>query len=270
MDGQSRGSPKSKSERIRRLIRSGSEAFADVSASAAGSAVGFAVGGPAGAVVGGTVSALASKCFRRIGDEITGRTLSPREEARVGRVYVLAAADLRRRIEGGEELRHDGFFDRTSRGRSDAEEVIEGVLLKSQREPEEKKLPYMAALLSSVAFDEEISAEMAHQIVKAAEDMTYRQICVLRLSAIKDQLDLRESDYRGYGSFSRELLQVLYECYDLYRRGFVSFGGTVTFGPSDVKPNSMTVQGLGAEAYNLMRLSTMPIREIAPVASQLR
>lgn len=270
MEEQHRGSPKPKSERIQRLVRSGSGTFADVSASAAGSAVGFVMGGPAGAIAGGVVSSLASKCFRRIGEEITGRTLSPREEARVGRVYALAAADLGRRIDEGEELRDDGFFARTGRGRSDAEEVIEGVLLKSQSEPEEKKLPYMATLLSSVAFDKVISAEMAHQIVKAAEDMTYRQLCLLRLSAIKDQLGLRRSDYRGYGSFSRELLQVLYECYDLSRRGFVNFGGDVAFGPSDVKPGGMTVQGLGAEAYNLMRLSSIPITEITPVASELR
>jgi K+-transporting ATPase c subunit len=49
--------------------------------------------------------------------------------------------------------------------------VAESVLLKSQREPEEKKIPYMGHLLSSVAFDAEISANMAHQITKIAEQL---------------------------------------------------------------------------------------------------
>ena len=111
---------------------------------------------------------------------------------------------------------------------------------------------------------------MAHQITKAASDMTFRQLCILRMSAVKDKLDLHPSDYRNQGSYSRELLQVLYECYDLYRRGFVNFGGPVAFGPSDVKPSSMTVQGLGAEIYNLMKLSSIPSDDFLAVARQLK
>ena len=197
MEDAHRDAPKPESSKIRRLISCGSGVVADVSANMAGSAIGFVVGGPAGAVVGRAVSALASNCFRKIGEEITARKLSPREEARVGHVFVLAAAEIQKRLEAGERVRNDGFFDSAGAGRSDAEEVIESVLLKSQREPEERKLPYMALLLSSIAFDKRISAEMAHQITKAASDMTFRQLCILRMSAVKDKLDLHPSDYRN-------------------------------------------------------------------------
>ena len=44
---------------------------------------------------------------------------------------------------------------------------LESTLLKSQRESEEKKLPYMAHLLANLAFDREISAEMAHQMTSS-------------------------------------------------------------------------------------------------------
>ena len=57
------------------------------------------------------------------------------------------------RTGNGEAVREDGFFDERSDSRSvDAKEVWEGILMKSQREPEEKKLPFMAHLLASVAF----------------------------------------------------------------------------------------------------------------------
>lgn len=65
-------------------------------------------------------------------------------------------------------------------------------------------------------------------------------------------------------------MQLLYECHDLYVRSFVSFGGEVAFGPSDVKPGSMTPQGIGAFVHNLMGLSTIPDSELQEVAKLLR
>src|SRR5207245_7578611 len=137
---------------------------------------------------------------------------SPREKVRAGAVLAIAAEEINQRIENGERVRSDGFFDEKPSSRSDAEEVAEGVLLKSQREPEEKKIPYMAHLLSSVAFDPEISAQMAHQITKAAEQLTYRQFCILKLAIMKQEFGLRGEDYRQQDAFARELYQVLYEC----------------------------------------------------------
>ena len=141
--------------------------------------------------------------------------------------------------------------------------------MKSQKEPEEMKLRYMAHLLSNLAFDSGISVNMAHQLTKAAEALTYRQLCILRLSSERDQFALRDEDYREHGDFSRELLQVLYEYFDLYSRGLVNFGGDVAFGPSDVVPGKTVVQGLGAELFNLMQLWEVPMDDVAPVVAQL-
>ena len=49
----------------------------------------------------------------------------------------------------------------------------------------------MAHLLSNVAFDSGISAKMAHQLTKAAEALTYRQLCIMKLTTEKDQFALR-------------------------------------------------------------------------------
>ena len=131
-------------------------------------------------------------------------------------MLAIAAREIHQRIEAGEGVRTDGFFDPKHTGRSDAEEVAESVLLKSQREPEEKKLPYMGHLLSSVAFDSEIGAHMAHQIIKTAEELTYRQLCLLKLAVVKDGFGLRAEEYRNQDQFQKSLYQVLYECLDLY------------------------------------------------------
>lgn len=143
------------------------------------------------------------------------------------------------------------------------------MLLRSQQEPEEKKIRYMGYLLANVAFDPQISPAMAHQIVKAAEQLTYRQLCILKLAVVKGAFGLRAIDYRGQGSFPKELYQLLYECLDLYHRGFVNFGSEVAFGPTDIAPGKITIQGLGADVYNLMRLSSIPDTDLASIAQRL-
>jgi hypothetical protein len=167
-------------------------------------------------------------------------------------------------------VRSDDFFEKKSSGRTNAEEVAENVLLKSQREAEERKIPYMGYLLSNVAFDGSISAPMAHQIIKTAEGLTYRQLCILKLAAVRQRFSLRAGDYRGQATFHKELYQILYECLDLYHRGLINFGGEVAFGPTDVKPSTMTIQGLGVDIFNLMSLTKIPDSDLASIAAQLK
>ena len=251
---------------IRNLIDSGAE----IAGGAVGGALGVLAGDPVGAAVLGVGGAAAVTAFKHIGQQASERLLGPREKVRVGGVLAIAVADIRQRIESGEKVRSDRFFEEQPSGRSDAKEVAENVLLKSQREPEEKKLPFMGRLLSNVAFDAQISGQMAHQITKAAEQLTYRQLCILKLAVAKQSFNLRTDDYRGQGSFSKEVYQVLYECLDLCHRAFINVGGEVAFGPRDIAPGRMTVQGLGADLYNLMGLAAIPDEELALIAAQLK
>ena len=128
----------------------------------------------------------------------------------------------------------------------------------------------MANLFANIAFDSTISSEMAHQVTKTAGELTYRQLCLLKLAVIQDEFDLRKSDYRGQKSFAKELYQVLYEFLGLYSRGYINFGGEVMLGPTDVKPASIRLQGLGAVTYDLMRLRDIPRDELVPIVAQLR
>ncbi len=113
-------------------------------------------------------------------------------------------------------------------------------------------------MLANISFDGNISAQLAHQIIKASEAMTYRQLCLLKLSAFKSGYSLKTEDYRGHGSFEKQLYEVLYECLDLYQRGFVNFGGEVVFGPTDIKPAAMEIQGVGTDIFNSHGTSDYP------------
>ena len=222
-----------------------------------------------GAAVAGLVGTAAATSISYVVDEMLNRALSKREKERVSLVVELARNEIAERLRQGDPIREDGFFTEDEEGYKDGSEVLESVLLRSQTEPERRKLPYMAHLFANLPFESGISPQYAHQIVKVAENLTYRQMCLLKLAANKSNISLRKEDYRGHGTFAVELKGLLYECSDMYQKSLIHFGGEVLFGPTDVKPASMTTQGMGADVYNLMKLNAIPTNDIRPIAAQL-
>ena len=240
-------------------------------------------GGPEAAAVGGAIGAGVQIALRKVGAEISTRWMSPREEIRLGAAFQIAAEEIMRRLEDGHQLRDDGFFDPKLADRSDAEEVLESVFLKVQREAEERKIPYMGYLFSSIAFDADVNAHLAHQLAKVAEQLTYRQFCILKLAAVKDKYELRDSDYRDQDDFQKDLRDILYECTELYDKQYINYKGVAYLHAGEYKdfgatidgltnaiPSKMTLQGIGADLYNLMKLSLIPDEDIAPIAAQLK
>ena len=228
------------------------------------------LGGPEAAIIGGIAGKTIENFIGEVGRDFSARLLSRREEERVGTVLVIAAEGIRQRLESGETLRKDGFFDEKQTGRSDAEEVVEHVLLKAQREPEEKKIQYMGYLLSSIAFESQINVHYAHQLTKVAEELTYQQLCILKLCVVKDKYGLRKENYRNQKTFTIQLYPVLDQCAHLHSREYITCGSEVGFGVTNTIPSAMNVQGIGRDLFNLMKLSSIPDEDIALIAEQLK
>ena len=160
----------------RDLVKTGGE----VAGAAVGGALGL-IGGPVGVAAGAAGGVLATRVFRRIGAELEGRWLSPREHARVGGAFAIAASDIKSRLDAGESLREDGFLDGNDDERSEAEEVLEGMLKAAADAYEERKLPYIANIYSSIAFRPDISAAYANTLVQLASRCTWRQFVLISL-----------------------------------------------------------------------------------------
>ncbi|PIR60750.1 MAG: hypothetical protein COU67_00485 [Candidatus Pacebacteria bacterium CG10_big_fil_rev_8_21_14_0_10_44_54] len=252
-------------KKTRKLINAGVE----IAGGAVGGALGFLAGGPLGAAALGAGGTAISKTLIHIGDELSERLLGPRELTRIGATLALATKEISERIKNGENVRSDGFFEYDESGRSKADELSESVLLKSQREPEEKKIPLLAHLLANISFSTEISVSLGEQMIKAVEQLTYRQLCILRLAAINEHFKLRKTDYRGSDTFPREVYQLMHECYDLYNRGFISNAGHAALGITDIAPAGIRPQGLGADIHNWMQLWQIPIEDIQLLADVL-
>lgn len=259
-----------RNEKLRNAIDAGT----DIVGGAIGGAVGIITGDPAIASALGAAGVAAGRALRYVGNEIISRTLGPRERERVGAVMSIILRDIHSRTNGGERVRTDGFFDPDLSDRSDAAEVAESVLLKCQKEPEEKKIPYMGHFFANVAFHPEVSAHLAHQLLKHAEQLTYRQFCLLKIALFdNDRPRLRNANYRpSEGSTTTlhlDLQQVLYEIHDLYNRGFVNFGGNAALGLTDVNPRMMKTQGLGTILSDLLRVIFIPQDDLEPIIEQL-
>lgn len=137
---------------------------------------------------------------------------------------VLALADqrVRERLERGDTLRDDGFFEAQPGDRSAGAESVEGVLLATQRDHEEKKLPFYANLLANLAFDTTYDRAEANLLIRLGRELSYRQLLLLSLWGGR-RLDNahRTEDYREERNFSQPLIGTLQEAYDLYLRGLL-------------------------------------------------
>lgn len=250
--------------------------YAEIVGGGIGAVMGFLAGDPIAAAFSGAVGAAAAGMLRAIGQDFSERQLSAQEDLRVGKVLVIAAQEIHQRRKNSENFRDDGFFDKQPTGRSDAEEVAEGILLKCQREPQEKKIPYMGYLLASIAFDSNISVDMGHQLIKVAEQLTYRQFCILKLVVVKERFGLRNQSYQSLNKFSKELYQVLQECHDLCLKGRLdykiplTFSGEIAISYMNMQPNDMTIQRVGEDLFKLMKLSAIPDEDIIPIARVLK
>ena len=213
--------------------------------------------------------------LKNIGQEFAERVLSPRE-LRVGSALILAAEGIRKRQEDGENRREDGFFDKNDSGRSESDEVLENMILKIQREPEEKKVPYIAKIYENSYFEPEISADLGHKIIKSAEQLTYQHLCILSMVGRRenDEDALRDLQLNPQFDHPLELSKLLHDCFELVTNGYIQGGLTFTFNGrlpqyETFNPNSMHLESIGTAIFDLMNLQGIPDDDIISIAKLL-
>lgn len=245
----------------------------DVAGAIAGTAIG-AVGGPLGMVAGAVVGVGVARAVKRVGSEVHDRVLAPRQRERAGLALAVAVGDLSE--QNDDPPRSDGFFDVSTGGeRSDAEELLEGVLLRAMDAYQERKVPYMGKFFASVARRADISPAYAHVMLRIVDEMTYRQFVALAYLAenlrnlelialgvardeggswpLTDGFD-RELDELGE---SMGLIGIRQEDGGVVAAGDTIAGGNLT--KHDL--GKVTLTDLGRDLYDLLGLSDIPSEE---------
>ena len=216
------------------------------------------------------------KALQNIVEDFAERMLSEAENRRVCDALISASQGIHKRIEDKEIPRTDGFFDKDFSGRSRNQEILENVLLKCQREPEEKKIPYISNAYVNIVFEPEVSADLGHKIIKSAEQLTYQQLCILSMVGRRENSDEILRDFRSNPQLDHplELSKLLHDCFELVTNGYIQGGLTLTSSGrlpqyETLNPDSMLLENIGAAIFNLMNLGDIPDDDITPIAKLL-
>lgn len=233
-----------RSDIIQDIIESGAE----ITGSVSGALIGVAFAGAPGAIAGGAVGPIITKAFKVMGAEIKNRFLGKREEIRIGAAYKFALDKIKENENNGQTVRDDTFFQSENGQRPSAEEVLEGVILSSQREFEELKIKYLGNLYANICFNQDISREHANQLIKTADGLTYRQFCILQLLRERQSADEQlQFKLRGLDKWEITQLDVVAETRDLHQRGLVyiptTYDGGNNSNPIQLSKISITLGG---------------------------
>ncbi|MDF1667314.1 MAG: hypothetical protein P1V97_36550 [Planctomycetota bacterium] len=160
----------------------------------------------------------ASQIFRfglnTMNDAIS-QMLSNKQKARVGTALFHALEVIHERLEVGDAPRDD------LSGES-AEELFDGSLIVSRDTYEKKKLKHLGFFIGNIPFEKDIAPSTAHNLLRQAEAMSYRQFCLMELLSGKHTTKIgrkmfptRISGYSGaghnphYDAFMEELDWIL-------------------------------------------------------------
>jgi hypothetical protein len=163
-------------DRLRVAIESGGELLGAVG----GGAVGL-LGGPAGAMLGAASGVALTRVLKRVGVEVYERVIVASQQRRVGATLGIAVSDTQKLDTEGASWREDGFFEADDGRRSDAEELMEGVLLHAADAYQEMKLRHLAAIVPALAARSDIAAADGHWITDLASRLTWRQLLLLAI-----------------------------------------------------------------------------------------
>jgi hypothetical protein len=235
-----------------------------------GAGAGALTGDPYAAATTGWIS---NEVLSRIGAEVAAR-VGEAGASRVGATAMLIEADKLRREEQGEEQRSDGFFDPRGAVRPEAHDLLESILLSAANSFEERKLPYLARIYDSTAFDQSVRASDALFLGRVADQLTFHQLQALAVFArhgtgnteLELELAQIEADHR---SFERSAdPAAIAEVIDLGNRGLVGawLGDGKVRNPSDawggdwdgVSIGQVALSDTGRLLHRLMRLGEMP------------
>lgn len=232
--------------------------------------------------MGGSASLL-TRMLKGIGQDIKNRALSRREEVGVGATVTFAVQRIQENLNNDQSIRQDGFLNGELQERAAAEEILEGVLIASQREHEEKKLKFYGNLVANIAFHPEISKEQANLFIRLGTSISYYQMCLLNLAVNKVSFKLRGNDYmlkdndgRNYfADLSLDETSTLQEIYDLFLKRLLDFeiDGVILGKPIGdleyINPQTLELKPTGLQLYKLMELHEISKNDIESIAQIL-
>ena len=246
-----------------------------------GIAAGSAIGDPTG------ISTATASVIAKWGlDRFITPLMSDRQSVRLFQWGIQAAEGIAQRLAEGEKYREDGFFEEIPTDRSKIDEVVEATLKKVIDTTEEPKIKFMANLTENVHFDSDLDIDTYRRLLKYLEELTYRQLCLVKLFINANQIDL---DNFGNPNITQHLLSILTDCIEIRDKGLISSNNPLmkkfgelyigssgqmwTFGGKSPEYSGFDTQGakvLGENMFKFTKLDQIPDEHVEAILRELK
>jgi hypothetical protein len=250
-------------EKVKKLLHSGS----DIAGASTGGAIGFLLGGPGGAAIGGGLGVVATNLLK----DIANRSLSQREETRVGAAASQAIYAIGFGIQHGRTLRNDHFFDKQVSGVSPAEEIFEGILQKAKNDHEDQKNRFYGKLFANIAFESDCSTEEANRLLRIMDSFTFTQLVLLNIANDPTKFHLQSIAFQGGTPVTYRLISLLSEYFDLFQRGYLRLQkpndvhGEIVLEKIQIIPAFTYLTDVGKRFFDLASLDEIDNKFIQPI-----
>jgi len=254
-------------DKLKKFLKKGSE----ISGGAIGGAIGL-IGGPTGAIAGGGLGVLTAQLL----NEVIERSFSDRQKVRVAATSTFLFDEIGKRLNKGEKIRDDGFFDKKTFNRSKVEELFEGTILKCTNQFQEKKIKFISRIFVKTIFDKEISAESANQLLVISDSLTYRKLCIISFYGRRN-IDfvgeiLMKDVYSWYPNikFTTNEKLLLQDLYELINLDLLDKQNWMIVTNKDITPNILTLTEIGKSLCEIMDLIEIEGEDILPILEGLK
>jgi|SRR5690606_23347897 len=254
-------------EKLKTFLKKGAE----ITGGIVGGAFGL-IGGPIGSIAGGGLGVLSAQLIQ----EIIERSLSNRQQIRIAATSTFIFEGIKTRLDNGETIRNDNFFERSIYDRSNAEELFEGTLLRCANQFQEKKIIHISKIFEKTVFTDTISPETANQLLELANSLTYRKLSLIsfygRRNTDLNGVTLMKDPYTWYPHISLTTNEKMLnqDLYELINSDLLYNNNTATFSNNDILPDKITLTKTGQDLFEIMELKEIDKNYVLNIVSDLK
>jgi hypothetical protein len=190
-----------------------------------------------------------------------------RERERAELTFRSAAKTIIDRLDSGEGLRKDGFFEKDGPRDSDAEEIFEGILRAACEDHEQRKAERLGELYAHFAFSTQITTAHASYLIELARRLTHQQLLLLGVFATEDN---GVPSWRSFGGLTHTNVGIVMSILNLAQMGLiVRRDGKPILSFLDINPSEMQTFFNGSILTEAMSLKEARRGELATTLDAL-
>lgn len=212
------------------------------------------------------------KLYESIINEVYENIYTFKESKKILTTLYYSLEVVKENLDRNNLVRDDTFFDEYLNNQSLTEEIINGIIISSRNEHEERKLKYYGYLFGNIMFKNNLDRDECNRLIKISRELTYCQIKLINMYVISQTVQvpiLQREDYTKLGIKDYKLLGILQDTLDMIQKSILNGSGKLVLDVVQINPSKIKVQGIGTLLYNNMSLNKMPYDELEDILDLL-